>query len=298
MICGAQTILVNGTIAHDARVMAQTVTLSGTIMGTLSAMAQYVMVSSTAHIGSDLNGGAQFLAIRGAIDGDLTFSAQTISGDGLVKGDASVQVQSFELSGAPSVQGKLTYSASEDLSLDNSVATGGITYNQSKTSEEANPVLMALVSLVALIACAVVVALFAPRYLERTYRESRKLSTILVGMAVVFGGPFVVVMAAVSIVLLPLAIAAGLAGAVLMILSIFVVSYQLGRAIFGSVVRNIPLLALAGATLLGILLMIPYVGMVALFAAMVVGVGSLVVTITQGYRRPNYKIPTTSARKK
>ena len=294
VICGAQTISISGTVGHDVRTVSQSLSIDGSVAGTVSTISQITILAKSSKIGGDVNGMGQNLSIKGAIGGDVAYAGQEISGGGVIKGDANLDAQTISLTGTPSVEGKLTYSSQKDLALDSTVAKGGVVYQAPQKSDDAEAAMArtAAILFLAIVVSTVLLVMLAPRYFERSYAISRKRTAIvaLVGVAVVLGVPFGLIILALTVVLLPLAIIGLLGYMLIYMLALPFFAYQLGRYIFGSVVRTIPLIALAGAVLLVILLSIPFLNIFVCFVMLVFGSGSLVMTVLNGYKRPNYRL--------
>ena len=305
VLCAAQTITMPGTVTQDVRVAGQFVTVSGSVGGTFTSFGQDVTLSKGATVGGDLNGAAQAFMIDGSVARDLAVGGDTVKIAGVINGSARIATDSLQLSSQPAIKGNLEYDGSNRQQFSDGSVGGDVKFNQATTnnSDDTASVLLNLFLFIAaaMMVTAIVVALAAPRYLERSFGlVRRKIGlVILSGVAVNFGLPIFALLLMVTGVGLPLGLVLFAALFVLNVLAFPFAAYYLSRALFGQVIHNIVLLIVAGAALLTIALAIPLLNILVYFGIITIGVGGLVVTMTNGYRKPQYSIePPTTSRKK
>ncbi len=305
VICAVQKAVIAGTIGQDVRVAGQLVTVSGQVGGTLTSFAQDVELTKGATVAGDLNGAAQTYIVDGTIKRDMAIGAQKLTISGVVEGSASVGAETVQLSSTPAIKGGFDYTSTSKQAIPSGAIVGPVKFTQSETNDHQQSLAGMLVSIVIFIAVtsivtSVILALVMPRYFERSYTVVRsKLGlAAVVGVAAVLGLPILAAMLLVSGVGALLAI---LVLAVLVVLNIVAfpfAAYAFARAVFGQVVHNIVLLTLAGSIVLAILLVIPVVNIFAYMAYTAVGVGTVLLTITRGYRKPQYSIVDTAVKQK
>lgn len=298
VLCAAQTITVNGEVGQDMRIAAQFLVVNGTVGGNLSAFAQDVKVASDGEVAGELNGASQLTTIDGTVSGDIVAAGQALRLNGKVGGNVDVAYESIDMAGSTSIAGNLNYTASQQRDIDADRVDGQVTYNAPTTesADSADWVSAAVMIMLAMLLTSLVLALIMPRFIHRASQLLREggLMTVLLGFAVAFGGPLLVGVLMFTVFLAPLAIILLLAWLLVAMLSGVFFAYYIGSALLRSV-NNIVLRMLGGAIVLLILYMIPFVNVFAIFAAWVVGSGMIVMTLTNGYRRPDYSLAATAA---
>lgn len=300
VLCAGQRVTIRGAVTGDVRTAGQMVEIAGTVNGTVSSFSQQTTITNGAAVKGSLNGGSQFVTINGIVEKDVVLGAQELSVGGQVKGDVNAEVQKLVLAGSPAILGNLSYSNHKELSVDKSRVSGTVNYSPVKRGghDDGGNLAIAFMSftlfaLFAAVVSAVVLVALAPRYYERSFAiVNKKLgNTILAGVGVLLGAPILAVMLMITGVLLPLGIVLLVACVIIHILAFSFTSYYAGRWIFATVVRHSILVMFAGAVIVAILMLIPFVGMLVFIAMHVLGTGGLVLTAINGYKKPSYKLP-------
>lgn len=305
VICAAQTIKLSGTVQQDARLAGQFIDISGEIGRTLTSFGQDVKLGKDASVGGDFNGASQVVTIDGIVAKDLAFGSESMTIAGVVDGDARVTTSALELTSEPAVRGSLEYDSENKQEFSDASVVGEVKFNQVAAGEKNEDAASAIINgflflAAAMMATAIIVALVAPRYLERSFGLARrKISlVILSGLAVNFGTPILALTLMFTGVGIPVALMMFAALFIVNVLAFPFAAYFVARALFGQVIHNVVLLIVAGAALLTIAFAIPLLNLLVYLAVVTVGVGSLVVTITNGYRKPHYSIAPVEKRKK
>jgi cytoskeletal protein CcmA (bactofilin family) len=305
VICAAQVIEINGTVQQDVRLAGQFITVSGSVGRTLTSFGQDVDLTRTATVGGDLNGAAQVLTIDGTVAKDLAFGSETLKITGVVEGSARLTTDTLELTSKPAIKGNLEYDGENRQEISDKSVAGEVKFNQVAAGDNdedvAGAILNAFLFLAAaMMATAIIVALVAPRYLERSFGLARRKIglVILSGLAVNFGTPILALTLMFTGVGIPVALMMFAALFIVNVLAFPFAAYFVARALFGQVIHNVVLLIVAGAALLTIAFAIPLLNLLVYLAVVTVGVGSIVVTITNGYRKPHYSIAPVEKRKK
>lgn len=306
VICAAQKITVNGVVGQDVRSAAQIVTITGQVGGTLTSFAQDVEIAKGATVGGDLNGAAQSVIVDGTINRDVALASQKLAISGLVEGSAIVDVESLSLTAQPAIKGGLEYTSTNEQSLPAGAVAGKVAFTQSNSSQSSQEynssaaMRVFLLVMTTLAISAVILSLFIPRTLERSYGLVYKKPgmVILVGIAAGLGIPVIAGLMFISVVGIPLGLLALTSLGLLWLLAFPFAAYYLARALFGRVIHNVLFLMLAGAVLLGMLLLIPLVNVITFLLMMIIGVGGVIVTITNGYQKPRYSIVDEVAKEK
>jgi len=297
VICVAQTVKINGTVTQDVRTAAQFVTIAGNVAGTVTSFGQEVEIAKASVIGGDLNGAAQNVTVDGTVKRDLAIGSDSLTISGVVLGSARVNTASMTLKSEPAIKGNLEYNALSEQAITDGAVSGTVKFNQDGASSSDGEAMSTIINLFLFIAgavmvTAIVIALVAPRFLERSQGLVHKKigQTILVGVAVNFGLPVFALALALTGVGLPLAFVLFAALLIVNVLAFPFAAYYLSRALFGQVIHNIVLLMIAGIAMVIIAMMIPLVNVLVYFAVLTIGVGGVVLTLTNGYRKPHYSL--------
>lgn len=296
VLCGGQKVTINGTVVGDVRVAGQFIQLSGKIGGSLTAFAQDVRLDQNTSVGGDINGAAQQFTINGMVGRDVAVGTQLLVLDGEIKGNVDVATEQIQLGSRASVLGNFNYGAGKEISFDRSLVHGEVSFNPAQPDDYNRAghqfVAAARVSLLLMLAVsAIVMILIAPRFIDRSSELFRRqaLMTILLGFAIVFGGPILVGLLLFSLVLAPLGLALLFGWLAIIFLSGIFFAYMIGAELLRSQ-SNVIVRMLGGVAILTIAYMIPVVSAIVLFVSLIVGSGMIAMTFTHGYRRPRYNL--------
>ena len=302
VLCAAQKVTVNGTVGQDVRVAGQFIEVDGMVGGSLTAFGQDVRLGNEASVADDVNGAAQQVTLDGVVGRDVAVGTQLLALNGEVRGNADVAVEQVQLGNDASVVGNLNYSAQRELSFDESGVAGTVSYNpMPENGYQGNGrqffSAVKIMFLVMLAASALVAVLVMPRFLNRSSelftREMPK--TVLLGLATVFGLPALVGFLIMSVIMLPVGLALLFAWLTVVLLSGIFFAHWVGSELLRSQ-QNTIVRMLGGIAVMLVLYMIPFINVLAMFAALVIGSGMVVTTLSNGYRRPSYGV--TETRKK
>ena len=302
VLCAAQKVTVNGTVGQDVRVAGQFIEVDGMVGGSLTAFGQDVRLGNEASVADDVNGAAQQVTLDGVVGRDVAVGTQLLALNGEVKGNADVATEQVQLGSDASVVGNLNYSAQRELSFDESGVAGTVSYNpMPENGYQGNGrqffSAVKIMFLVMLAASALVAVLVMPRFLNRSSelftREMPK--TVLLGLATVFGLPALVGFLIMSVIMLPVGLALLFAWLTVVLLSGIFFAHWVGSELLRSQ-QNTIVRMLGGIAVMLVLYMIPFINVLAMFAALVIGSGMVVTTLSNGYRRPSYGV--TETRKK
>lgn len=296
VLCAGQKVTINGTVGGDVRVAGQFIQLSGKVGGSLTAFAQDVRLDQSANVGGDINGAAQQFTINGMVGRDIAVGTQLLALDSEVKGNVDVATEQIQLGSRASVLGNFNYGAKKEISFDRSLVNGEVSFNPAQPDDYNQAghqfAAAARVSLLLMLAVsAIVMILIAPRFIDRSSElfRSQALMTVLLGFAIVFGGPIIVGLLLFSLVLAPLGLALLFGWLAIIFLSGIFFAYMIGAELLRSQ-SNVIVRMLGGVAIVTIAYMIPIISAIVLFISLIVGSGMIVMTFTHGYRRPRYNL--------
>lgn len=294
VLCAGQKVTINGTVGQDARVAGQFVQIDGEVNGSLTAFAQDVRLEKDATVAQDVNGAAQQVTLNGVVGRDVAIGAQILALNNEVKGSVDSAVEQLQLGDSASVLGNLNYSSQREASFDEAKVVGTVSFNEVEDRRGKRGMIFGafkLLFVVSLALSALVLVLIMPRFLQRSSElfSGQIGTTILAGFAVVFGGPIVFGLLLFSILLAPIGLALLFGWLVVIFLSGIFFAYWVGSELLRSQ-QNIVVRMLGGMAVVLVLYLIPVINVFTMFAALVVGSGIIVTTLTKGYRRPAYSI--------
>lgn len=292
VLCAGQKVTINGTVGQDVRAAGQFVQVNGTIGGSLTAFGQDVQMGKDARIDGDVNGAGQQFTLEGTVGRDVAIGTQMLTLSGEVKGNVDVAVEQLQVGDSASVLGNFNYSASKELSIDASRVQGSVSFNPKENNHQDGRQFAAMAKMTFLFMLAVsafIMMLIAPRFIDRSSElfAKQRLMTILLGFAAVFGTPIVAAFLLASFILVPLGVVLFLGWFSMLILSNIFFAYWIGAELLRSQ-SNTLVRMLGGIVVLFVVYMIPFINVLVMFVATIVGSGMIVATFTNGYKRPSY----------
>jgi len=313
LVAAGSTVTVSGTVTGDVLVMGGTVSISGTVGGTVRVGAGTLVVSGP--IGKDLVAGAGTLTIGdGATigrDAAIGAGTATLAGrlqrnlyagtgelqiTGSVGGDVVASVERLTISSSGSVAGSVRYTSEQEANVEQGARVGGPVQRLEPAERPGGQagwkVLRWLRGLVAFFLLGLLWLLPFRRHTVRTVDalRTRPWHSLGVGAAVFFGTPLV----ALLLVFLGALVGGWWIG--LLVLLVWLVVVLLGipaAALFagrwvleraGKAQTALALRLVVGLILLWIVRVVPVLGALVLFAAMLFGLGALIVATARHYR--------------
>ena len=264
----------SGRVGGSISGAAGDVRIDGTVGGDVSAGSGNVLVTETATIGGEVNIGAGYVRIDGRIDGDVRVGAETVvlGPNADIGGEFRYDAVQFTQDPAATVAGGVV----EDPSLRGNVGTftlpNWVTWGYSLL---ANLLLGAILLLL--------FPAFSARLAGRVSDEPVKSAGV--GLLTLVGGPILLVLVAITIIGIPLAVI----GAIAFGLAIWVGSvygqYAVGAWVLRRAGRDDRWLALvAGLLGFAILGVIPILGGLLGFGALLLGLGALTLQLLDSFR--------------
>lgn len=279
-----QNVSVKGKVSGTVHVAGARVDVAGQVGNMLLAAGSSVTVSKDAKIGRGLMAAGSIVDVGGPVGGAAYIAASRVNINSTIDGDTSLSAAHITLGKDAHIDGNLKYNDSAQTSIANDGnVTGSISkyhVNQPKQKALADLTSKVLFGIVSTFLVGLVLTLIAPATVVATseYIQSHALKSTLIGMAVLIVVPVAAVLLLVTIFGIPLAVLIGMTYVAALIISNVFVALWLGRRI-GSTkgVRpgaNIWAL-LMGLVALEVLTILPAIGGLASFAALVIGLGAI-----------------------
>lgn len=293
VICGGSTVTIDGTVKGDVRAAGSTVMLGGDIAGSVLVAGSSVTTSDNFKVGRDFTGAAETMNLAGNFSRDVLAAATKFTLSGTVVRDISAYTDQFSLADNASVRGNVWYSSTNKSNVPDGVVQGNVVFEQSKRQDETSLDLSGLLlGMLMLIVLAVVGVLVMPRFVHTAASLAPRdvLLAFLIGFVAILLTPLVGVLLAVTMIGL-------LAGIVLMLVWLLAIissgifaSYYVGTLVLQKRATNAVLVALAGSVVLAVLLLIPFINVLAFILMVCIGAGMQIMHIRHQFSKNPYTI--------
>lgn len=297
-----QRARLNGEVTESSRLFAQTIRVTGTVHGDLHVFGQSIVIAPEARITGDLRAGGAEVTIEGTVEGDLEATGGMVTLNGTVGGDAELEAETIEVDPGAKIAGGLVYVTRNELDLDDEgIVTGTIEWDPSGDKVKADvdlSVSWIYRLLIALIVGLAAVAIFSKQTPAITARVGGDgLRSAGIGFLAFVVVPVAGALACILIVTIPLVFIAALVFALLVYLAKVPVAIWLGQLILTRLGRpqTSPYPGfVAGITALYLVYQIPFLGSLAWWASLFIGLGAIVLYISdqrQQRRSPGGEAP-------
>lgn len=302
---------IRAPVGDDVRAAGGDVNIDSTVGGELFVTAGSITLARAAVIGRGVRLYGSDITVAGRVEGNLQATAQKITITGQVRGDVRLDAEDIELGPGARIDGALRYTSSSELKqAAGATVAGGITRDAAGTPPAANqpearrrpqPAASGFswlgvgMSYLALLACGAVLLLLLPTFGTQVAQRARTspLLALALGFATVVALPFLAVLLFVTLIGIPIGIAALMLYPVLLlvgfVLGVFVVGRLLPAAIRRPALADAkPHLGYFALALLLVLLAgsLPYVGAFVVGIVSLLGTGALVLELYRRRQRP------------
>ncbi|MBI2440743.1 MAG: hypothetical protein HYV35_05155 [Lentisphaerae bacterium] len=234
----ANSVELNGEVREHARFLARTVRIGGSVGRSALLMASAVHLTRTARLSGDAWLMGEDLIAEGAVQGRLTMLGHKVTLAGTFATNVQVTAQDIVVLPGTRIGGNLAYRSAKELTLPKDIQLAGQLIRQPLPADSSGGLLSTLQSLAVqlwLFAAAVVVgAVFFWLFPQFAQQAVAQLSAsfwkcLLVGFFVLALSPMVGLLAAFSLVGLPLALLLATALGLMLYLSKLLVAVYVGR---------------------------------------------------------------------
>ncbi len=288
IIAAGGTVNINGEVTHAVRIIGQTLNINGNIGRDLLAAGEEFNMASTAEIGSD-----------------LLLGAGTARIDGLIKGDINSGVEHLSIASTASIQGEITYISENEANIQSGAQIiGTITHRLPDIKERlavgtnrlpdlgkrlAPAIGLGLwarvIGFLMTLMVGIVIILLAPKRMKAITESirTRPWASLGWGAIILIFTPIAALIVCITIIGIPLGlITLVLYGIAIHLTQLFAGLY-IGQLIIGSSRKVGSRGALVGALVLGLailslLKLIPYLGGIIGLAAVLFGLGAILVS--------------------
>ncbi len=293
----ANNVTINSQIGGDAFICAQTVTVGnqGYIFSNLFTFSQNVEIQGVVY---DLYAAAQNVKISGYVYRDIRVGCDSLEIAGTVGRNAYVECSSLQIvqgndgttdgeqtstiTKQGMINGNLNYTSSQEANIPQGSITGETNFTQ-KTVSNTSAIQDHIMSLGSIVVTAILIWLLclwlAPKFLENTTKLIAKKPLPVIGLGIVT--PIALIL--ISIILLALGITSSLG---LLLLALFFILVGVSTSIFIIMVNNFVCnklkiqknigifgMLIVTAIILWLIGLIPYIGSIIGFIAVIIGMG-------------------------
>lgn len=286
------SIVVYGTVAGDVSGLAGTIHVAegGTVEGSIDAAAGTIRVDGTVGGGVTAGSGHVSVSETGRIGGDVAVGTGHLSVDGTIDGDVRAGAETIVLGPNADVGGEFRYDAA-DFTRDPGASVGGEVVRDTDLGGGVDLSIPGWVStvyslLANLLLGMVLLAVF-PRFSRGVAGRvaDDPLVSGGVGFLTLVGVPIALVLIAITIVGIPAAIAGAVAYALAIWVGVVYGQYAVGAWVLGLAdVENRWLALVVGLVGFAILGLVPILGGILEFVALLLGLGALSLGFVGGYR--------------
>lgn len=297
------------TEAEYSFIAGNTVDFSGETSRDLFIAANLVTLEREAKIGRDVYVAANSINIKSDLEGDLSVTAAVVElQDVEIEGNVNLSADTIKFIGNVKIAGALTYNENANISGLEHTSYGSIEAYEvaeiSPTTRFVAAVYGKIVSIAALFLIIAIICAIYPKLHERVAAEA-DVNHFGIDLALGFGAlliiPLVALFSFISFVAAPLGIVALAAYGIMVYLAQGFAGVWLGHLIMEKLFKskgNIFAEAFIGILILGLLALIPYIGVITGFLGLLLGLGLILQCIKPA--KANSKVitkPTISSKK-
>lgn len=298
VLCVGQAITVSGDVAGSVRTASQNLSINGSVNKNVTSLGQNIGISSG--VGGDVFvGAAQFIS-NADIAGSIFAGVETLEINGTVEKDVKATVTSLTLGSSASISGELNYESEKDAQIAVGATIGKVIHRapvvdaKKETSENKKDVMVSgakkvgeiIWSFVVYLGIGILFIVLFPHFAKRIRdeMETRTGISIAIGFLAIFSIPLVILFFTVTIIGIPVAILAGLAFALALLVSRLSIAFVLGRKVLDALkaknAENTFVQILVGTILIGIVFSVPFLGGMLEFFGCVWALGAVVRILT------------------
>lgn len=295
VICAGQTLRVTGKVMGDVRVAGQQVDVGSAVSGSVTVAAESLNILPEANIGRDLTIGAQSLHLSGQIGRDVLSTSQDAIINATVGRNVQGEFENIALESKAKISGDFNYRSPDVARMADGATVSGQTKHETaepRTHTDATTTKLGstIFGFASLLLIGLAAIFIAPRWFDVAGEavRTRPFGSFAYGAAVLFGVPIVAGLLFVTLIGLPLAFMLLLVWGAAMIGAMTITAYAVGWIVVEKLAwpsrgQRIASL-LVGLLIMALVGLIPVIGGIAVFAALLFGLGSLALTLTTRLR--------------
>jgi cytoskeletal protein CcmA (bactofilin family) len=298
VIAAGQSVVIRGQVGGSVRAAGSTIVLDGKVTDDLLAAGNELTILSNGRVGRDVIVGATNATVSGQIGRDLQAGSTNVKIDGGIGGNVLATVERLQLTERATIGGSLKYTSKNEAQIANASSVKGATERQTPANDRtplvtgpAALVIEWLKGLIGLLILGILVVFFFPGFARRAGEALVRSPwlTLAIGALVLIGLPILAIVFFavgaliggwwIGFVVLSLFV-------VVLALSIPVAAVGVGGALLRVARRPVPvwLALLIGLIALLLVALIPILGGLVIFCALLFGMGATTMAVV-GNRR-------------
>ncbi|MFW6149335.1 MAG: hypothetical protein ACOC6D_05725 [Atribacterota bacterium] len=317
LFIAGETIIIEGTINGDLIAAGRTIMMNGIVNGNIMAAAETINIAGQTTravriVGNTLilNGKiGKYLLLAGRdfrmdssaeVGGDVLFGARSAHLDGLIKGDVRSGHEWLTVSSTATIQGKLVYTSRREANIESGARIRGALSRlvpQEKEFKYGFNIWWLIISFFMSLLVGIVLILLAPERVKKVTDSIRRRPWASLGWGTVLliVTPIAALIVCVTIIGIPL----GLITLILYLIAIYItqiiIGLFIGKWIIGNFGQVETKAALIGALALGLaifrlLRLIPYLGFIMGLAAVLFGLGAILISLRKSAKQQETEI--------
>jgi cytoskeletal protein CcmA (bactofilin family) len=298
VIAAGQSVVIRGQVGGSVRAAGASIVVDGKVTNDLLAAGNELTILSNGRVGRDVIVGATNATISGQIGRDLQAGSTNVKIDGGIGGNVLASVERLQLTDRATIGGNLKYTSKNDAQIANTSSVKGSIERQAPANDRAplvtgpaSLVIEWLKGLIGLLILGILVVFFFPGFARRAGEALVRSPwlTLAIGALVLIGLPILAVVFFavgaliggwwIGFVVLSLFV-------VVLALSIPVAAVGVGGAVLRVARRPVPvwLALIIGLVVLLLVALVPILGGVVIFCALLFGMGATTIAVV-GNRR-------------
>ena len=295
IILGGGNARIAGTVDGNLRIGAGKLFIDGEIGRNVTALSGDLYLNKDSAVNGSLNAFAENLVVDGFIGGDMRSGAQTVRINGVIKGNVEVESSDLQFGPHAKIEGNLTYTSRERITIPEGVVLGEVTEREPKASFnlERNKkqlekglkifnVVKKAIAMLSYLIIGTILTLVFTNFSRKTavMLEEKPWHSLGIGFLGFIIIPIASILLMITVIGIPVGIIALLLYGLLLYLAKLPCALWIGNKILKG--EEKPLLPmLLGIFLLKLVSYIPYLGGFVSFVAIIFGIGSILVNVKE-----------------
>lgn len=297
VICAGQSVTVSGKVLGNVRVAGQTVTITSPIARSLTAFGQTVTVDNGSVVNADATVFGNVVQLNGRVNRDATVGGQAVTIDGTIGRNTTAVDTELTLTRSARLGGTLEYTSRNEVKRDGGAVVGGkVQRHEPQTHDQRvrNGFVDRFWGIMYWFAAFLVFGLAVLAFAPRTYKKTSTLMmkqggwALLAGVVTLVMAPIVSIMLIVTLIGLPVGVALFMLWIIALVAAYVYSSYTVGQWVAAQASWNLkwPVFSslVLGLVILALIMMVPIVGSLFAFLALVWGLGGIVLLSGQYIR--------------
>lgn len=272
---------INGQFGNNIFAAANTMLIKGKISRDVFAAGATVTIDKDAVIDGDVSVAANAIVVNGEIKGTLRAAANTLAINGKVGKAVKANVSDLTINSGAIITGDVTYTSSNQAKIDPSATVSGQVEMKQPSSEsevQSNTAKISsfLLSLLSILLVGVVLLLIMPKKAQDLANliKTRFWASLGVGFLTLIAVPVAIIILLAIFIGIPIA---------LILLALYIFAIYIGKIFVGLAIGKLiskdewsPIWAMTlGVIIISIICLVPYLGGLVGFVAMLLGLGSI-----------------------